>query len=137
MQRLVDYAQSFIGTPGVWGGDNPYTGFDCSGFVQWVLRMAGFGLYRDTTAQGLYEMHKAHVLSRPEAGALVFYGKDLNNISHVAFCIDDLFIIESGGVTPSINLSIDDAKKNGAGVRQRMYDFRGDLLIIVKPQYSF
>lgn len=37
---IIRMAQSFVGTPYVWGGTNP-DGFDCSGFVQYVYSKMG------------------------------------------------------------------------------------------------
>ena len=34
---IVNEAKKYIGVPYVWGGDNPSRGFDCSGYVQWVI----------------------------------------------------------------------------------------------------
>lgn len=45
---IVDYAYKFLGTPYVWGGTSP-SGFDCSGFTQYVFRnAAGVNLPRTT-----------------------------------------------------------------------------------------
>ncbi|MCJ8172888.1 NlpC/P60 family protein [Clostridium botulinum] len=50
-QDIVNYAMKFRGTPYVWGGDDP-SGFDCSGFVQYVYKnAAGINLPRDTYGQ--------------------------------------------------------------------------------------
>ena len=38
---LVNFAKQFLGNPYVWGGSNPNTSFDCSGFVSWVLTQSG------------------------------------------------------------------------------------------------
>ena len=38
--KVVNYALQFVGNRYVWGGTNPNTGADCSGFVQYVLRNA-------------------------------------------------------------------------------------------------
>ncbi|MCW6060823.1 C40 family peptidase [Clostridium sporogenes] len=45
-QDIVNYAKQFQGVPYVWGGTSP-SGFDCSGFVQYVYRnAAGINLPR-------------------------------------------------------------------------------------------
>lgn len=48
---IVDYAYQFLGVPYVWGGTTP-SGFDCSGFTQYVFRNAvGVSLPRTTYDQ--------------------------------------------------------------------------------------
>jgi len=48
---VISYAKQYLGTPYVWGGTSP-SGFDCSGFVQYVYRnAAGIELPRDTYGQ--------------------------------------------------------------------------------------
>ncbi|EPY2275123.1 C40 family peptidase, partial [Clostridium sporogenes] len=48
---VISYARQYLGTPYVWGGTSP-SGFDCSGFVQYVYRnAAGIELPRDTYGQ--------------------------------------------------------------------------------------
>ena len=46
-------AQKYVGTPYVWGGSTPDTGFDCSGYVCWVYNQNGYDVGR-TTANGLW-----------------------------------------------------------------------------------
>ncbi len=41
---IVADTETYLGTPYVWGGENPRTGFDCSGLVQWVYAEAGISL---------------------------------------------------------------------------------------------
>lgn len=48
--QIVAYAKNFIGVPYVWGGSTP-SGFDCSGFVQYVYRQFGVSLPRTTYSQ--------------------------------------------------------------------------------------
>lgn len=54
-KEIVAYAKSFVGHPyvwgGVWNGELPYTGTDCSGFVQGVFRHFGINLTRTTYTQ--------------------------------------------------------------------------------------
>jgi len=52
---IVTYAKSFVGQKyvygGSWNGEVPYTGTDCSGFVQGVFKHFGFKLTRTTSSQ--------------------------------------------------------------------------------------
>lgn len=41
--NVVAVAQKYIGVPYVYGGNTPSSGFDCSGFVRYVLNEAGIG----------------------------------------------------------------------------------------------
>jgi cell wall-associated NlpC family hydrolase len=43
--KVIAYAEQFLGTPYVWGGTSP-SGFDCSGFMQYVFRSVGVDLPR-------------------------------------------------------------------------------------------
>lgn len=45
---ILSYAESFLGTPYVYGGMSP-SGFDCSGFVGYVYSNFGWSLPRSTT----------------------------------------------------------------------------------------
>jgi cell wall-associated NlpC family hydrolase len=83
-------AWQFVGLPYRWGGDDPMTGFDCSGLCIEVLKSVGV-LPRsgDWTAQGLYDMWKdlGH-LRNAKSGCLVFWkNKDKSRIVHVEYCI--------------------------------------------------
>ncbi len=49
--QLIDYAQQFLGTPYAYGGSSP-SGFDCSGFVQYVYQNSlGISLQRTAASQ--------------------------------------------------------------------------------------
>lgn len=54
-RNIVNYAKQFVGQRYVWGGtwngEKPYTGTDCSGFVQGVFRHHGINLTRTTSTQ--------------------------------------------------------------------------------------
>ncbi len=50
-QKIANYAKTFVGYPYVYGGSSPSTGFDCSGFVQYIYKQFGISLNRTATAQ--------------------------------------------------------------------------------------
>lgn len=129
---LKAYAISLIGTPYFYGGDDPVSGFDCSGLVCELLRASGVvpWNYR-TNAQGLFdEVKKKYGPVQPRLGALAFYGKSLFSIDHVAFCLDAFTILEAGGGDHT-TLNLPQAIKQNAFVRMRPLRFRKDFLCTV------
>jgi len=68
--QVVAYAKNFIGVPYVWGGTSP-SGFDCSGFVQYVYRHFGVSLPRTTYSQ--VAMGRSVSRSELVPGDLVFF----------------------------------------------------------------
>jgi cell wall-associated NlpC family hydrolase len=71
-EQVVHYAENFIGTPYVWGGTSPTSGFDCSGFTQYVYAHFGIEIARNTYSQITYgyEVPKGQL----QLGDLVFFG---------------------------------------------------------------
>ena len=93
-------AQKYVGTPYVWGGSTPETGFDCSGYVCWVYNQNGYDVER-TTANGLW--NKSQHISEAEAkpGDLVFFEGtyDTTGKSHVGIVrpVRTIVEVEKGG----------------------------------------
>lgn len=137
MKHLIDYAKSFLGCPYKWGGENPMGGFDCSGLVQEILRSVGIDPPGDQTAQVLYR-HFEPIAIRNErgAGVLAFYGDSFIRVTHVAFMIDHWRVIEAASGSSNVH-TLDDADRANAFVRIRPIDARKDLLVTLKPHYSF
>jgi cell wall-associated NlpC family hydrolase len=137
MKALLEYAKMFVGVPYVWGGSNSMRGFDCSGFVQFILQSVGVDPKGDQTAQTLHDLflHNGGVpLTIPKAGAICFYGKTESSIYHVAFALSEHQIIEAGGGDHTTT-SVAEAAKRDACVRIRPADARKDLVSIVLPNY--
>ena len=78
--NIIAYASNFLGTPYLWGGTSPSTGFDCSGFTQYVFAHFGIKLGRTTYDQ----INDGYGVSKDElkAGDLVFFGKN-NDPTHM------------------------------------------------------
>ena len=90
-------AQKYVGTPYVWGGSTPETGFDCSGYVCWVYNQNGYDVGR-TTANGLW--NKSQHISEAEAkpGDLVFFEGtyDTPGKSHVGIYLGNGKMVSAG-----------------------------------------
>lgn len=83
--EIIANAKKYIGVPYLWGGTTP-SGFDCSGYVQYIFRQSGITLPRTTTEQykvGTY-VSKANL----QPGDLVFLQNTYREgISHVGIYI--------------------------------------------------
>ena len=131
LRSLVSrYAFRFIGTPYKWGGETPMSGYDCSGFVQEILRSVGKDPKGDQTAQALYDIYEKNK-SHNIQGNLVFWPKN-GRKTHVAILFDENHIIEAGG-GGSRTIDLNSAIKDKAFVRLRPLDYRGDNYTILDP----
>ncbi|MGH3342850.1 MAG: C40 family peptidase [Carbonactinosporaceae bacterium] len=80
-ERALALAERLEGIPYVWGGETPATGFDCSGFTQYVYGQLGEQIPRTSGEQ----YAAATPVSRSEArpGDLVFF-HSVSGVYHVA-----------------------------------------------------
>ena len=93
---VLGTAAGLVGTPYVMGGDSP-SGFDCSGFTQYVFAKAGKSIPRVTTAQ----QAAATPVSSPQPGDLVFFGSPS---WHVGIYVGDGMMIDSPRTGSSISI---------------------------------
>ena len=95
---MMDIAEQFIGFPYVWGGSNPATSFDCSGFVSWVVNQSGAGSVGRTTANGLYNLTVTIAYYEARPGDLVFFQGTWNTrgASHVGIYVGGGRMIHAG-----------------------------------------
>ncbi len=89
---LIKYAEIFLGTPYVWGGTAP-SGFDCSGFTQYVFEHFGINLSRTSEEQF------AEGISVPSnqlsMGDLVFFSTYGPGATHVGIYIGNGTMIDA------------------------------------------
>ena len=101
---VISRAEQYLGVPYVFGGMSP-SGFDCSGFVCYVL-----GIGR-STAQGLYNACTPISVSQAQPGDLVFFTGTYNSgttVTHVGIYAGSGMMIHAGGTQvqySSINTS--------------------------------
>jgi peptidoglycan DL-endopeptidase LytE len=77
-QAIIDYAKKFLGTPYIFGGTGT-SGFDCSGYVQYVFAHNGIQLPR--TAAQMFTLGSTVTDLQP--GDLVFFTTYQPGASHV------------------------------------------------------
>lgn len=88
INSIISFAKSFIGTPYHWGGITP-SGFDCSGFINYIFGNFGFSLSR--TCFSLAELGESIKIENLQAGDLMFFkGSNASSsaIGHVAMVIE-------------------------------------------------
>lgn len=102
--QMVNYALKFVGGRYVWGGTNPNTGADCSGFVQYVMRnVAGVSLPRTSREQA--KTGTAINSSEMRPGDLIFYANKSGTVNHVAMYIGNGQIVHAASRRSGIKIS--------------------------------
>jgi len=133
---LLVMAYQYIGTPYKWGGNN-YDGLDCSGMVLKAMHDVGITL-PDMTAQNLYKwmLRSKFQSCEPEADCLLFFGKNLDQITHVSIAMNNKYAIESGGAGKD-SLFLDDnaLARLDARCRIKPIDNRRDMIACIKLTY--
>ena len=106
--KMIHEAEKYLGRPYVWGGASPSTGFDCSGFVSWVINNCGNGWnVGRQTAEGLRGCC-AHVPpSQAKPGDLIFFQNTYptSGASHVGIYVGNNMMIHCGDPIQYTNIS--------------------------------
>lgn len=83
-EAIIATAKQYIGVPYVWGGSTP-SGFDCSGYIQYVFGKHGISLPRTSAQQYTVGVWVSKSDLRP--GDLVFYNTGGSGVSHLGIYI--------------------------------------------------
>lgn len=102
-QQVVDFAMQFVGGRYRYGGSDPRTGVDCSGFTSYVLRNSvGVGMNRSSGGQAQQGVPVSADQMQP--GDLIFYGSG-RSINHVAMYIGNGQIVHASTERTGITIS--------------------------------
>jgi len=99
-RAMIKEAEKYLGYPYVWGGSNPSTSFDCSGYVSWVINNTFWSVGRQT-ADGLYRLTTRVSPANARPGDLVFFWKTYKHsnpsaATHVGIYVGDGMMIHCG-----------------------------------------
>lgn len=102
--KMVNYGLQFVGNRYVWGGNDPHTGADCSGFVKYVYsHVAGITLPRTSREQARQGTPIKSSQMRP--GDLIFYANGGGTVNHVAMYIGNGQIVHAASRRSGIKIS--------------------------------
>ena len=122
-RQVVSFALQYVGYPYVWGGtwpsvDSPYGrqahgGFDCSGFVWWVLKLHFAYPIPDnerTAAQMAAAAKRRIPLAKLRPCDIIFFGPDgpkskAASIFHTAIYLGDGWFVESSNCFDGVTLA--------------------------------
>lgn len=93
-------ATAELGKPYIWGGTSPDSGFDCSGFSQYVYKQEGIDIPR--TALEQYD--SLQPVAVPTPGDLVFFRLDGQTVSHVGIYLGNNYFIHSPATGQDIRI---------------------------------
>ena len=103
---IIAEAEKYLGYPYVWGGSNPNTSFDCSGYVSWVINHSGWNVGR-LGAQGLCNICTPVTGTQARPGDLIFFKGtyDTPGVSHVGIYVGDGMMIHCGNPISYANVN--------------------------------
>ncbi len=105
----------YQGTPYVWAGDNPQTGFDCSGLTQWAYKTVGISLPR--TAETQFEYLEKIPLEQAQLGDLIFFQNTYKpGVSHVGIFVGNNQMFHAGDPLGFANITTSYWREHFAGV---------------------
>lgn len=97
---IVNKAYQYLGVPYVWGGTSP-SGFDCSGFIQYVYRTQGVNLPRVSRGQASSGSYVS--LSNAQPGDIVYFGQ--SSVTHVGIYIGNNKMIHAPSPGKSVMIT--------------------------------
>lgn len=109
-EEVIAYAKKYLGTKYCYAGGSPESGFDCSGFVNFVFKHFDIDLPRSSS--GFASIGRSLKPEEFQVGdVLVFYGyKDRNSVGHVGIICEangmkSKFIHSSSGKEMAVMIS--------------------------------
>lgn len=101
----IALAKKFIGVTYTWGGTSAW-GYDCSGFMQMLIRQRGVIMPRDADEQAAWSGVAPVERKDLQAGDLLYFGSGPNRITHTGMYIGNgEFIHDTTNTHPMVQIS--------------------------------
>lgn len=109
VDETIALAKRFLGMPYTWGGASSY-GYDCSGFMQMLMRQRGYTMPRDASPQARWSGHDGVTRAELAPGDLLYFGASAERITHTGMYIGNgQFINATTHETPMVRIdNLDD-----------------------------
>ena len=132
---VITTGDGYLGTRYTYGGSTPQSGFDCSGFVQFVYGRNGVTLPRTSRQQATAGKSLAAKLDGLRAGDLLFFSQSGDGVDHVAIYAGNDRILHSSSSGSGVRYDDLDSPR-GKWFRDRLVAARrvlGDGATFVDP----
>ncbi len=97
---LIEEANKRLGYPYVWGGYDPSTSFDCSGFISWLFTSTGVNNIGHMGATTLYGYSDPVAPEDAKPGDVIYFqgtmGDDVGGITHCGLYVGNNMMIHCG-----------------------------------------
>ena len=107
--KLMDEATKYIGYPYVWGGSDPETSFDCSGFSCYVYTASGIRNMGRVGAKGIRSLCRDVTEDQLKPGDIVSFegtmGDDVEGITHCGIYVGNHMMLHCGSPIGYVNLN--------------------------------
>jgi len=106
VEQTIDVAKKFLGVTYTWGGTSDF-GFDCSGFMQMLMRQRGIIMPRDAGLQAAWSGVTPVERNNLQPGDLLFFGSGPDHITHTGMYIGNgQFIHDTVHEHPGVQISV-------------------------------
>lgn len=101
IMNIINTGRSFVGGKYVSGGTSPETGFDCSGFLQYIFKQNGIDIPRDTA--GIFKVGKEVSINNAQPGDIICSkgsgatGRHVQIVSRIDPESNQIYVIEAKG----------------------------------------
>ncbi|WP_394525081.1 C40 family peptidase [Lacrimispora sp. JR3] len=102
-QSIANFGLQFVGGRYAYGGTDPHTGVDCSGFTRYIMKHAA-GITISRSSGGQAAQGRAISADQMRPGDLIFYGNG-RSINHVAMYIGNGQVVHSSTYRTGIKTS--------------------------------